>query len=209
MKISKILKKPRVLILVFFIIISILAINPTLNAKGVSIKQVEKNSDAYLAGMVSPDTSIGPTNYEKIIKINNKEIVSLEDYYSSIHSVDINQTIQIKTDKSQYTLIKNSENIGLVVQKSAKTNIRTGLELQGGTRVVLKPTEDISDSQFKELIDVMEYRLNTFGLSDISIRTSEGLPSFFGGESEKYIVVEIAGATNQEISDLIASQGVN
>ena len=54
----------------------------------------------------------------------------------------------------------------------------------------------------------MEYRLNTFGLSDISIRTSEGLPSFFGGESEKYIVVEIAGATNQEISDLIASQGV-
>tara|TARA_Y100000310_G_scaffold331110_1_gene404091 strand:- start:2738 stop:4309 length:1572 start_codon:yes stop_codon:yes gene_type:complete len=208
MNIIKILKKPRILLLIFFLIISVLAINPNFGAEGISIKNVERNSAAYLAGMASPVNEVSPTNYEKILEINNEEIKTLEDYSRIISEVSLNNTIQIKTDKSQYTLIKTSENIGLTVQKAAKTNIRTGLELQGGTRVVLKPTEEISDLQFEELIQVMEYRLNTYGLSDVSIRKSEGLPSFLGGESEKYIVVEIAGATQQEISDLIASQGV-
>jgi len=208
MKISKILKKPRVLLLLFFLIISILAINPNLGAKGISIKHVEKNSDAYLAGMESPAKEVSPTNYEKILEINNEAIKTINDYSRITSSVEINDTIKIKTDKSQYTLVKTSENLGLNLQKVAKTNIRTGLELQGGTRVVLKPAEEITDLQFEELIQIMEYRLNTYGLSDISIRKAEGLPAFLGGDYEKYIVVEIAGATQQEISDLIASQGL-
>jgi len=209
MKISKILKKPRVLILLFFLIVSILAINPQIDTKGVAIKQVEKDSTAYLAGMVSPDKNLSPTNYEKILKINDNEINNIQDYSQIINSISIGEELSIKTDNSQYTLIKNSEDIGLIIENSAKTNIRTGLELQGGTRVVLKPTQEITALQFEELIQIMEYRLNTYGLSDISIRKSEGLPSFLGGGvSEKYIVVEIAGATQQEISDLIASQGL-
>jgi preprotein translocase subunit SecD len=208
MKIIKILKKPRVMILLFFLVISIIAINPNFSADGISIKHVERNSDAHLAGMASPSKEVSPTNYEKILEINNKEIKTLEEYSKTISDISLNNTIQIKTDKSQYTLIKTSEDIGLTIQKVAKTNIRTGLELQGGTRVVLKPTEEISDLEFEELIQIMEYRLNTYGLSDVSIRKSEGLPSFFGGDSEKYIIVEIAGATQQEITELIASQGL-
>ena len=66
MKISKIIKKPRVLILLFFLIVSLIAINPQLDTKGISIKYIEKDSAAYLAGMQSPTQEISPTNYEKI-----------------------------------------------------------------------------------------------------------------------------------------------
>ena len=208
MNITKILKKPRVIVLIFFLIISFMAINPQFSTEGVSIKHVEKNSEAHLAGMSSQAKEVSPTNYEKILEVNYETVNSLEDFSKIVSEIPLESTLKIKTDKSQYTLIKNSENLGLTLQNAAKTNIRTGLELQGGTRVVLSPAEEISELQFDELVQIMEYRLNTYGLSDVSIRKSEGLPSFLGGESEKYIVVEIAGATQQEISDLIASQGV-
>lgn len=208
MKISKIIKKPKVLILIFFIVVSLIAINPQLNAKGISIKYIEKDSAAQLAGMQGPTSETSPTNYERILEINNIEIKTIQDYSDTILQYNPGDTIRITTDKQEYTLIKKLEDIGIKVQKVATTNIRTGLELSGGTRVVLRPETQITDLERDNLIQMMEYRLNTYGLSDIEIRKADGQPIVLGGEKEKYIIVEIAGATEQEVSELIASQGL-
>ena len=47
----------------------------------------------------------------------------------------------------------------------------------------------------------MKERLNVYGLSDLVVRDANDLVG------NQYIVVEIAGATEDEIKDLLAKQG--
>ncbi len=199
---KKLIKKTRVIILIFFLIITIIAINPQFDTEGAIIKSVEKNSEADKAGIIPPPVDLAPTNYEKILRVNGEKITNVDEYTTIISDTPLNETVRIETNKGIYTIIKETEDLGLNVQNIPSNNIRKGLDLQGGTRVLLKPELEITDTQRDELIQVMEYRLNTYGLSDIEIRKSDDLLG------NKYILVEIAGATKQEVSDLIASQGL-
>jgi len=199
--IKDLFKKTRIWILIFFLIVSFFTINPQFSQEGVSIKYIEPDSTAFNAGMRSPTKETSPTNYEKILEINGEKISNLQDYSDITEQITIAETVTIKTNKQVYSLTKEIDNLGISVQEAATTNLRKGLELQGGTRVLLQPQEDITDLQRDDLIQVMEYRLNTYGLSDIDIRKTDDL------SGNKYILVEIAGATKQEVSELIASQG--
>ncbi len=98
------------------------------------------------------------------------------------------------------------EDIGLRVYEAPKTNIRKGLDLQGGTRVLLQPEVKLNPSDIGVLIDNMKERLNVYGLSDLIVREANDLPPPLG-TGNQYIVVEIAGATEEEIKDLLAKQG--
>ncbi len=200
-KAKKLFRKTRIWILIFFLIVSYFTINPQFSQEGVSIKGVDPDSVASLAGFQAPSSEISPTNYERIIEVNGEYISNLEDYSDVTSQIMLDESIIIKTDKQVYSLTKTTEELGLIVQEVPSNNIRKGLDLQGGTRVLLKPETDITDTQRDELIQVMEYRLNTYGLSDVEIRKSDDLLG------NKYILVEIAGATKQEVSELIASQG--
>ncbi|MBS3150192.1 hypothetical protein J4425_00070 [Candidatus Woesearchaeota archaeon] len=186
----------RVIILLLCIFLSILIINPNFNSNGVSIRAVETNSSASFAGITVNPNAL-PTDYEIIILINDQQINSLEDYSSTILSSD--QTVRITTDKAQYTLLK--ENLGLVVDEVADSNIIRGLELQGGTRALVKPTEELTDQQFDDLLETMENRLNVYGLRQLLIKKAIDL------SGNNFIVIEIAGATKEEVSDLISKQG--
>jgi len=201
MVISKILKKPRVIILMFFLLISFVAINPQFDTSGVIVKSVQENSPAAIAGFASPGSDISPTNYEKVLSINEEEIKNLNDYTSKISGITNGETVRFHTTEGDYVLLM-SDSIGLVVQDAPSSNLRQGLELQGGTRVLLKPEGEVTDQERDELIQVMTYRLNTYGLSDVKIKKSDDLLG------NKYVLVELAGATETEVQDLIASQGV-
>ena len=198
MKLKKFLKF-RVLFLLFWIIVSIIAINPKFNADGVAIKAVEKNSSASLAG-ITFDPNLKLTSREIIKQINNEDVKNIGDYVRILNKINETNIIRITTDKQVYVMLKTN-NIGLTVENAASSNIRKGLDLQGGTRVVLKPQEKISDQDFKDLISTMENRLNIYGLSDLKLKKSSDL------NGDSFIVVEVAGASKEEVKDLIASQG--
>ncbi len=208
MKIKSLIKKPRIIILLLFLLGSIFAINPQVDAEGVVVKNIIEESAAELAGMESPTESTSQTNYEKILEINGEKISDLQDYQNKISEFQTGSSIRITTDQGEYTITKEQEDIGLVVQDASGTNLKLGLELQGGTRVILKPAAQITEQERDELIQVLELRLNTYGLSDIEIRKADGQSTFLGGQEEKYVIVEIAGATQDEVSELIASQGL-
>lgn len=98
------------------------------------------------------------------------------------------------------------ENLGFRVDNAPKTNLRKGLDLQGGTRVLLKPAEEISSDMLNIMIDNLKERLNVYGLSDIVVNSVQDKPGFLGTPN-RYILVEIAGATEEEVKDLLAKQG--
>ena len=199
MKLKKFLKI-RILIYIFCLVMALILIRPSLHVDGVAIKSIEVNSTASFAGMSSPSSNIMPRDKEIILSIDNNQIKNVQDYASALDSISNNGTFRITTDKRTYTLL-NSPDLGIAVEPPATSNLVKGLELQGGTRVLLQPSEKITDQQFSDLIATMEERLNVYGLTDLKIKEASDLTG------EKYIIVEIAGVTKEEVQDLVAKQG--
>ncbi len=80
----------------------------------------------------------------------------------------------------------------------AGLNLDWGFDIQGGSRVVLKPTNQ--SVSLDNIVVVLQNRLNVYGLRDIRIRGASDLQS-------KFVVVEAAGLSEDEIKGLLSSQG--
>lgn len=214
---KKIFKNTRVLIALVILILALVALHPNPLAKGVTIRAVSVNSSAALAGIPSPKPTTPPMSRERIIAMNGIPIKTLEDYYDFIERLKVNRTVLIKTNKNIYKLVTKPKyetiqlnetekkeiglDIGLTVYQTPKTNIRMGLDLQGGTRVLLQPETEISDNEMEMLIENMKYRLNIYGLSDVIVRKASDM------SGNQYVLVEIAGAKEEEVKGLLAKQG--
>jgi len=260
MKTKKLFSNIRVIILLVFLLMSLVTIfsfdpvlHPDQYGRGAVIRNIQPNSSAADAGMVNLKPTTPPMSKEKILSINNEKINTIQDYYSFIEGIKVNQTLQIKTNKDLYkltarpllsitvlnetetkivqeviqvnetigneTVLVNKtinktvtvskttsevigvEDLGFKVYDAPATNIRQGLDLQGGTRVLLKPDEKLSSDDMSILLANMNQRLNVYGLSDIVIRTAKDL------SGQQYISVEIAGVSEEEIKELLAKQG--
>ncbi len=200
MNLKKLFKNWRVIILLCFLLFAYITINPQPYREGVSIKYVEANSSASLAGIKIPSDNLPDTKLELIDSINGEKVSNINDYNNILSSINDGDKVKITTNEGIYNFLKHGD-IGLIVKEAATSNIKKGLDLAGGTRVLLSPEEKISDSDINDLISSMENRLNVYGLSDLKIKPSGDL---FGNQ---YIVVEIAGASQEEVRDLISKQG--
>lgn len=136
--------------------------------------------------------------YNEIV-LNETELIT-EEYFNETLNETVNITKEVPKIKRELIGVAD---IGLNVYDAPKTNIRKGLDLTGGTRVLLKPISDEEIS--RDLLDFakanIEKRLNVYGLSDISAKI---VSDFSGNE---YINVEIAGANKDEVRELIGKQG--
>lgn len=126
----------------------------------------------------------------EINETRNGTLVSVNKTFSS--RVEVPKTLEIS---------EGIEDLGLRVYQAPKSNLRKGLDLEGGTRVLLQPEKKISKNELENIIAVMSERLNVYGLSDLIIREASDL------EGNQYVVAEIAGATQEEVKELIAKQG--
>lgn len=247
---KKFFTNTRIVILIAFILLAIIAIHPKIDDSGVAIRGVIKDSAVTSATpepMESPKAGSTPTSREILYSINNKKINSPEEYYAFTNTLEPNKTLLLKTNKNTYKVVtrpieqvivlnetefvevnktvfdnetnttKNItelveqnktitnvlgvEDIGLTVYPVPTNNIRKGLDLEGGTRVLLSPKEEVTPEDMDLIMENIRQRLNVYGVSDITVRSTQD----FTGET--YIVVEIAGASKEEVADLLANQG--
>ncbi len=252
-KFKKVITNVRVIITLVAVILAIVAIHPSFGADSVTIRNVLKNSSAFSAGIESPKPTAAPMSKERIISMNSIPIMNIGDYYDFVSGLEINRTVQVKTNKGLYRLktradvnvtvlnetvektveeiievnetvngtlmpvnktinktilvpktteeVIGTKDIGLRVYNSPKTNLRKGLDLQGGTRVLLQPEEKLDKDGMALLLENMKYRLNVYGLSDVVVREASDL------SGNQYILVEIAGANEEDVKELLAKQG--
>lgn len=183
----------RIWLLVIALLLSILAIRPTFES-GVIIKSVERGSPAFEQGV---------RQGEIIKQVNGNAIKNLNDYTQAMQAISFTGTnvrIDITTKKNQYVLYTN-HTPDIVVQNVPRTRIKSGLDIQGGARALVRPEQNITDTQLQDLIEVSNNRFNVFGLSDVKIR---GVTDLSGN---KFMLVEVAGATPTDLQDLISKQG--
>jgi len=201
-KAKKIFKNFRIILTLVALLLAIVAIYPNPGREGVAIRSVLINSSAALGGVINPKPTSTPMTREVVTSVNNVPIKDLEGYYDITSSLVPNTTVIIQTNKA----VPQDLELGLIVYDAPTTNIRKGLDLQGGTRVLLKPERKLEAEELSLLIDNMKQRLNVYGLSDLIIKEANDLPPPIGSGSQ-YVLVEIAGATRKEVSDLLAREG--
>jgi hypothetical protein len=170
-------------------------------------------SDYYnFTQTLGPNRSFTIKTNKNIYRVMTKPIYNttvlneteLQNITEQVFNETLNQTVNV-TKSVEVAKIRRDvigvEDIGLSLYDAPTNNIRKGLDLSGGSRVVLRPTEKISQQDFDFTIDNIKERLNVFGLSDITVRSASDL------ERNNFIVVEIAGATKEEVNSLLANQG--
>jgi len=196
----------KVIFLLIFLVLAIVAIHPSWGTEGVSIKAVAINSSAALAGINNPDPKLTPLAKERVLALNGQKVNSIEEYYSLVQELEENRTVQVETNKGRYKLLVKEDvfgkaDLGLKVGETPNSNLRKGLDLEGGTRVLLEPATQVSDEDMEIILANLKERLNVYGLSDVVVRTATDLAG------EDFILVEIAGVTEEEVKELLAKQG--
>ncbi len=183
----------RIWILIIAIVFSIIAIRPTFKS-GIIVTSIDQNSELLKQGL-----STG----EIIRSINGKEIKNKQDYALITKDLFTNNSekrVDISTDRAEYTILAN-KSLDITIDSVPRTRIKTGLDLRGGARALVKPDAEITDAQLDDLVSISRNRLNVYGLSDVNIR---GITDLSG---EKFLLVEIAGATPADLQQLIGQQG--
>jgi len=198
MKIRELLSV-RMVILIAVLVLALLAINPQPYATGVEIRYVDE---------ITAENGLSPGLIA--YSVNGKEIESISHFDKLITEESKNKLfngsakLEIETNEGNFAfLVKEAPNI--IVRAAPKSNIKLGLDLAGGTRVLLQPEAkegELTDKDVTDLITVLDNRLNVYGLSDLKIRSAKDW------EGNKFILVEIAGATREEVKDLVEKQGV-
>lgn len=182
----------RVWLLIICIGLSILAIKPSFES-GVVVKSVELNTTLYDSGLRAG---------EIIKSINGITIDNKAQYANVTGTLFVNNEsirVDVKTGKGEYTFLANT--LDLTIDDVPMTKIQTGLDLRGGARALVQPEEKLTDQQMDELISISRNRFNVYGLADVNIRSVSDLTG------NKYMLIEVAGATPGDLEQLIAQQG--
>jgi len=186
----------RIYILIFALLLAFLAIAPwKMLEKGVLIDSVDKNSTAFEQGL----------RQGQIIKAIDREKINNVDDFSKIiqgknYTSEKIKTI-ITTDKGEFIIYSN-KTPEITVSSIPKTKIKTGLDLSGGSKALVKAKDKkLNSKELSDLIAVISNRINVYGISDVKIVPVLDL------SGTNYMSIEIAGATPKDLNDLITQQG--
>src|SRR3989344_3737044 len=187
----------RVLLLIAVIILSIIAISPQFETKGVVITSVATNSSAEINGLTANTI---------LYDLNGEQINSVHDYSAAIDNIKAKDIVKFGTSSGGFSFIAESNilgeiDLGITIDKVPESNLKLGLDLVGGVRVLLQPDEELTNQEFQDIVDITQRRLNVYGLSDIHVRQVSDL------EGESFILVELAGTSNKDIVKTLVQQG--
>ncbi|MFA5953737.1 MAG: hypothetical protein WC812_04045 [Candidatus Pacearchaeota archaeon] len=185
------------IIVLILAIISIFVSSNGINffQKGVLITSVEQNSTAFQEGL-RQDQIIKTIDGEKIDDLEKFTLVINQKFPSNVSQKTI-----IETQDSEIILYSSTAP-EIIVSNIPKTNIKTGLDLSGGARAIIKAKDvQLTSQEASDLADIIENRVNNYGLKDIKVSPFSDL------SGNNYVRMEIAGATPKDLKDMIESQG--
>ena len=181
------LKYWRIWLLLIVILGSVLAITLKPRENGVEIVYVTKDSPAsgqLQQGMV-------------ISEVNGRAITSVADW--DAYGATAKGDVRISASGRAYVFSVNGS-IGIEVQPVDRLNINFGLDLRGGTRVILKPSTEATRETIEAVISTLQNRINIYGLREINfipIETPDGWA----------VQIEATGIGDKVVQDLLASKG--
>jgi preprotein translocase subunit SecD len=207
---TELFKSYKILLLVFFLISSFFWFNYDFsNEKGIVITSVSIGSLAEKNGFeIKSNEKL--RNLEKIITLNKIEISTQKQFFQILNNITTNN-FEILTSKKLYTITNYNWNsttskeelLGLSFRNKATSNLKLGIELEGGSKLILKPKkENLTKIEFETTIEILTQRLNKGGLSGTKVSKIEDAFS-----NERFILIESTSSNKNKIFDLLKQVG--
>lgn len=173
-----ILKSWQVVLLLVFLAVSIAMIAPW-GSTGIYVKYVDQDSPFF--GTLEPG--------DAIYRINGKEADS-----ASIRNLS-GYTI---LDTSRGSIKKTINESGIIAEKRI-SNIRFGLDVEGGILAVVSPVDNVSDEVMYDIRSILEKRMSSLRESSFQIVKYE---------DRRFIQIQIAGGTESDLKKIINTTGI-
>ncbi len=183
------LKYWRLLLLLIMVTGAILAIILKPHYVGVQVAYVYDTSPAK--GVLQQGMIISHVNGEKIYRVDEWESLA-KDYKGNI---------TLTADRNRYKFFVNESGLGIDVMEIDRTNLDFGLDIKGGTRILLQPKENASGEMIDQIIATLQTRANIYGLREVRFFPIRSI----GGEY--FVQIEAAGLGREVVSDLLSKQG--
>ncbi len=204
MKLSKVLLEWRILLFILLILVSVYAIHPFKRIDGVLVE-----------GVRSPAAQSGLKVGYIITKVNGSPVKNLADYNELISQYNPGDIVRLsyKVEKFPYFYVEedaypfiaiekeNKTYLGLNVGRVKDSNLVFGLEIEGGTKVLLTPNKTLNSAEIDNILEVLRQRLNLFGLKEVPVNFVTDL------SGTQYIRIEFAGATESDVKTLLEKEG--
>ena len=82
-----------------------------------------------------------------------------------------------------------------------KTNIKTGLDITGGSRALVQAKDvQLNSDELNDLVDITRNRINVYGISDVKVLPVSDL------SGNRFMLIEIAGATPKDLEELVENK---
>ncbi|MFZ3076836.1 MAG: hypothetical protein WA139_00075 [Candidatus Aenigmatarchaeota archaeon] len=188
MKIPSLLKNWQILLFLTVVIVSVALIAP-MQKQGVLVKSV--NADSPFYGKVSSG--------EYITWAGSKFITAPDDlqgFENFTGTLFFKHSGRGELDSA----VLSGKGLGIDAVKPSSTRLNLGMDLIGGTRVLLKVHENVSDAIIEQSIATLQTRINIYGLREAKFQSVKQ-------DKTNYIQIEMAGGSKQEIDSLLAKQG--
>jgi preprotein translocase subunit SecD len=190
----------RIWLVIIALILSLLSIFLSSNGftffeKGVLITNVEYNTTAYEQGFKQGEiiTAIDGTSISNVADFTNY----IQGKYPAENEIKVTFTT-----KYSEIIYFSSSAPNITVSKIPKTSLKTGLDLGGGARALIKAQDrELSAEEVNDLVAITTNRLNVYGLSDIKVSPISDL------SGNRFMLIEIAGATPKDLRNMVENQG--
>jgi len=135
---------------------------------------------------------------DKITQVGGKVIHSLDDFRLVLENVKKGEFVPIVSNGQPASCVAiEDKNLGFSLKEQKTKVLNFGIDVEGGTRVLLRIVSDTTKTQTQEVAKILTERLNAYGLSDVKV-----LPV-----AEDLIQIEAAGLTEDDIRNFLVKQG--
>ena len=181
--------------LLLFSLIAIFGIPPKILQHGVVVTSINSTNNSFY--------DQGLRQGKIVTAIDGHKINDMKDLAKVLSTKFLNGSE--KTDlitKGQEIIVYSDSLDNITFTNIPKTNLALGLDLAGGSRALVQAKNvTLTQTELTDLIQITSNRLNAFGLTDLTVSPVSDL------NGNKYMLVEIAGATPSDLRELLSEQG--
>jgi len=183
----KTIKDIRLLVWLGIVLIALLIlISPRFTKKvGVTVTFISDNfvcKDIILEG-------------DHITEISGTTILNTDDFYNILESSQGATTFIINGNPRTCHIFSDSD-LNIMVREQDTSNLKFGIDIEGGTRILLK-IEDASKETRDEVLRILETRINLYGLEEMKISPV----------GNNLIQVETSSSNAEEVKSFLMKEG--
>ncbi len=185
----KVLENFRLVLLVVLVLVSIYFVVTPYLSKPIGVTVTFKESNAKCNNVDVGDT---------VVLVSGKLAENVDEFYQAVQNVKKDEFVALVVNSRPASCLAVSDgDLGITVKNVEAGSLKFGIDIEGGTRVLLEPKSPVDASVIEDAVGTLNTRINLYGLRDMRVTSIDN----------KIIQIEIGGTSGNEIRDFLARQG--